>query len=464
MIEPPDGSGGGDALLREAVDQLFLRARAARPLNPFIHFDAATLLAEARRLAQLPVGRRESLALFGAPFVVKDNIDTANMPTSAGTPALRNQVPPRNAPTVQRLLDAGALLAGKTNMHELAFGITSNNAAFGAVRNPYDPTRIAGGSSGGTAAAIAAGVVEVGLGTDTGGSVRIPAALCGIVGFRPTTGRYEAGGVVPLSHTRDTVGVMAKNVHLVRQFDAVLAPKTMEADPKPLSAVRLGAPRTWFQEGLHKDVSACLARTLKLLAKAGATIIEADLPDIGRLNEAVSMPVVMYEVVRDLARYLREREGSSLEALVRQIASPDVAEAMQAAMGGAISEEAYNEVMATHRPALQAVYRDCFRKHRLAALLVATTPLPACAVGEDQSTPLNGQEVPVFQTYIRHTDPPSNCGLPAISLPAGLSAAGLPIGVELVAPAGSDESLLQLAAAVAEILGPLPPPPSLEAT
>ena len=462
LIKPPDGSGGSDAGLREAVDQLFLRARAARPLNPFIHFDAAALLAEARRLAQLPVGRRESLALFGVPFVVKDNIDTANMPTSAGTPALRGQVPRRNAPTVQRLLDAGALLAGKTNMHELAFGITSNNAAFGAVRNPYDPNRIAGGSSGGTAAAIAAGVVEVGLGTDTGGSVRIPAALCGIVGFRPTMGRYEAAGMVPLSHTRDTVGVMAKNVHLVRQFDAVLALNTMETDPKPLSTVRLGAPRTWFQEGLHKDVGACLARALKLLAEAGATIVAADLPDIGRLNEATSMPVVMYEVVRDLARYLSEREATSLQALVRQVASPDVAEAMRAAMGGVVSEEVYNEAIAVYRPALQAAYRDYFRKHRLAALLVATTPLPACAVGEDQSTLLNGREVPVFQTYIRHTDPPSNSGLPAISLPAGLSAAGLPIGVELVAPAGSDEGLLQLAATVADILGPLPQPPSLD--
>ena len=142
---------------------------------------------------------------------------------------------------MQRLLDAGALLAGKTNMHELAFGITSNNAAFGAVRNPYDPKRIAGGSSGGTAAAIAAGVVEAGLGTDTGGSVRIPAALCGIVGFRPTMGRYEAAGVAPLSHTRDTVGVMAKNVELVRQFDAVLAPKTTETGPKPPVRRALGS-------------------------------------------------------------------------------------------------------------------------------------------------------------------------------------------------------------------------------
>lgn len=459
MISPPDGGGAADAQLHEAVEQLFLRARAARPLNPFIHFDAAACLAEARRLAQMPADEQAALPLFGVPIAVKDNIDTADAPTSAGTPALRGKTPRRDAPVLQRLRAAGALVAGKTNMHELAFGITSNNAAFGSVRNPYDPRRIAGGSSGGTAAAIAAGVVDVGLGTDTGGSARIPAALCGIVGFRPTVGRYPMAGVAPLSHTRDTLGLMARNVGLIRRLDAVLTARTMEGDPNPLSDVRLGAPRTWFQEGLHQDVAACLAHALALLEKAGATIVDADLPNIGPLNEAVSMPVVMYEVVGDLSRYLRERGAVSLKALTRRIASPDVAEAMRAAVDGAIAEQVYQDAIAKHRPALQRAYRDCFQAHRLTALLAPTTPLPACAVGDDQTTLLNGRPVPVFQTFIRNTDPPSNAGLPAISLPAGLSAKGLPIGVELVAPAGGDESLLQLAAAVAEVLGPAPPPP-----
>lgn len=458
MISSPDGGGATDAQLREAVDQLFARAQAARPLNPFIHFDAATCLAQARRLAQMPPDQRATLPLFGAPIVVKDNIDTADAPTSAGTPALRGKIPRRDAPALQRLRAAGAIVAGKTNMHELAFGITSNNAAFGPVRNPYDPKRIAGGSSGGTAAAIAAGVVDMGLGTDTGGSARIPAALCGIVGFRPTVGRYPMAGVAPLSHTRDTLGLMARNVGLIRRIDAVLTARVAAQDSGPLSDARLGAPPTWFQEGLHEDVAACLARTLMLLEQAGATIVDADLPDIGPLNEAVSMPVVMYEVVGDLSRYLGERGEVSLEALVRRIASPDVAEAMRAAVDGAISEQAYQEAVTKHRPALQRAYRNYFETHRLAALLAPTTPLPACAVGEDQSILLNGRQAPVFQTFIRNTDPPSNAGLPAISLPAGLSAQGLPIGVELVAPAGGDESLLRLAAAVAEVLGPAPPP------
>ncbi len=458
MISSPDGGSATDARLREAVDQLFLRARAAHSLNPFIHFEADTCLAEARRLAQTPTHERASLPLFGVPIAVKDNIDTAEAPTSAGTPALRGKTPRRNAPALQRLRDAGALVAGKTNMHELAFGITSNNTAFGPVRNPYDPRRIAGGSSGGTAAAIAAGVVEVGLGTDTGGSARIPAALCGIVGFRPTVGRYPMAGVAPLSHTRDTLGLMARNVGLIRQLDAVLAAKTVGRDATPLSEVRLGAPRAWFQEGLHKDVAACLTRALALLEKAGVTIVSADLPDIGRLNEAVSMPVVMYEVVGDLSRYLHERGEVSLETLVQRVASPDVAEAMRAAVDGAISDQVYQDAMTRHRPALQRSYQDYFQTHRLAALLAPTTPLPACALGDDQTTLLNGRQAPVFQTFIRNTDPPSNAGLPAISLPAGLSAAGLPMGLELVAPAGGDESLLQLAAAVAEVLGPIPPP------
>lgn len=461
LIQSSGGFGRNEAWLREAVNRFHLRARAARHLNPFIHFDAATLLANAHRLARMPVQKRSSLPLFGVPFVVKDNIDTADMPTSAGTPALHGKVPSRNAPAVQRLLDAGALLAGKTNMHELAFGITSNNRTFGPVRNPYDPARIAGGSSGGTAAAIAAGVVEIGLGTDTGGSVRIPAALCGIVGFRPTLGRYETAGLVPLSHTRDTLGIMAKSVDFVRQFDAVLAIKTEQVGPKSLSTVRLGVPQSQFQDDLHKDVSACLTRTLSLLAEAGATVVEVDLPDIGRLNEAVSRPVVLYEVVRDLAGYLSEHDGVGLEALVRQIASPDVAEVMRAAVAGAISDEVYADVIATHRPALQAAYRQGFRNHRLDALVTVTTALPACSVGEDQTTLLNRREVPVFETYIRYTDPPSCAGLPAVSLPAGLSQAGLPIGLELVAPAGDDEDLLRLAATTEKALGSIPPPTSL---
>ena len=176
-------------------------------------------------------GARRPLPLAGLPIVVKDNINTADMPTSAGTPALQNARPRRNAPSLQKLLDAGAIVIGKANMHELAFGITSTNLSSfaGPVKNPYDKKRIPGGSSGGTSAAIAAGIVSCGLGSDTGGSTRVPAALTGTVGLRPSVGnggaerRYDdANMVVPISHTRDTVGPMGRTVADVALLDSVI--------------------------------------------------------------------------------------------------------------------------------------------------------------------------------------------------------------------------------------------------
>ena len=197
------------------VATLLARAAALQTLNALTALNMEGALAAARHIDSLSAQARAALPLAGLPVVIKDNINTTGLLTSAGTPALDGFVPDNNAPSVQRLLDAGAIVLGKANMHELAFGITSTNLAphAGAVRNPYDPGLIPGGSSGGTAAAIAARITPAGLGTDTGGSTRIPAALTGIAGFRPSVGdggaerRYhDPNAVVPISHTRDTVG------------------------------------------------------------------------------------------------------------------------------------------------------------------------------------------------------------------------------------------------------------------
>ena len=182
-------------------------------------------------------------ALHGLPILIKANIATANVPTSAGTPALRDYRPASDAPVVARLFSAGAILLGKTNMHELAYGITSNNGAFGAVHNPYNPALIPGGSSGGNGAAIAARMCPAGLGTDTGGSVRIPAALCGIVGLRPTVGRYSGAGIVPLSRTMDTAGPMARSVEDLVLLDSVITGQNAPVQPAALRGLRLGAAR-----------------------------------------------------------------------------------------------------------------------------------------------------------------------------------------------------------------------------
>src|SRR5438477_9739453 len=208
----------------EQLTRALLAKIALNPdLNAFITVNAIEAINAARAADET---RRRDPAHFGAlhgvPLVVKDNIHVAGLRNSAGTPGLRNFVPSANAPTVQALLDAGAIVLGKTNMHELAFGITSNNAAFGPVRNPYDKTRIPGGSSGGNGSAIAARLAPGGIGTDTGGSVRIPAALHGIVALRPTINRYSQVGVTPISHSRDTVGPMARTVSDLILLDSVI--------------------------------------------------------------------------------------------------------------------------------------------------------------------------------------------------------------------------------------------------
>ncbi|MDD9841088.1 MAG: indoleacetamide hydrolase [Alphaproteobacteria bacterium] len=445
------------------IDALIARYQTMLNLNAFTHFDAAYLQAEAAKLAALSDAEKAALPLYGIPFVVKDNIDTKSMPSSAGTPALKGKTPAQNAPAIDRLLEKGALLAGKTNMHELAFGITSNNAAFGPVRNPYQLDKIAGGSTGGTAAAIAAGLTEIGLGTDTGGSIRIPAALCGIIGFRPTMGRYDNRGVLPLSHTRDTIGLMAKQIELLARFDEVLAgaQEADEAEVKSPDKLRLGVPQAYFHDILDEQVAACFEQVKARLADAQITLVAAELDNVAQLNEAVSFPIVLYEVMQDLPAYLAARGQADLDGLIAQIASPDVKAILQSLMGeGSMPQAAYQAAIEQHRPALQETYRAYFDTHELDAMLVMTTPLPACAIGEDETVSLCGEQVPTFNSFIRNTDPTSNAGYPALTLPAGLSAQGLPIGVELVAPAHKDRQLLQIGAGLINILGTIPPPPT----
>ena len=191
--------------------------------------------------------------LLGIPFAVKDNIDVLGLPTTGGTELLRSSFPSETATVVSRITGAGAVVVGKTNLHELAFGITSNNGSFGPVRNPHDPERSAGGSSGGSAVAVALGIVPFALGTDTGGSMQIPAAHCGIVGMRPSTGRYPADGVLRLSPTRDTIGVMASTVSDVAFIDGIITGEG-ELPATDLGTVRLGIPASGFFPGVDARI------------------------------------------------------------------------------------------------------------------------------------------------------------------------------------------------------------------
>jgi mandelamide amidase len=449
-----------------AVRAALERAEQAKDLNAFIVLNRDGALAAAGR-----VDKGETTgALAGLPIVVKDNINTADMSTSGGTPALQNARPTRNAPSLQKLLDAGAIIIGKTNMHELAFGITSTNLSSfaGSVKNPYDKTRIPGGSSGGTSAAIAARIVTCGLGSDTGGSTRVPAALTGTVGLRPSVGnggaqrRYHDDNlVVPISHTRDTVGPMGRTVADVALLDSVITGAPM-AKAEPLRGKRLGIPAS-FWSGLDRGVEAVAKAAREKLADAGVVLVDADMAGLFEQNGKVSFVVALHEPIADIPAYLKASgiEGITLADIAGQIASPDVAGAFGVITADAFGA-AYQDAITVQRPALQKMYEAYFRDHDLDAILFPTTIAAAPVIdiekGSGEMSIDGGKPVPTFDTMIRNTDPGSNAGIPGLSLFAGLTPGGLPVGLEIDGPVGSDTKLLGLGLSIEGILGSAPPP------
>ena len=363
------------------------RAERLRDLNAFIAIDRAGAIAQARRVDAMRASGAALPALAGLPIVVKDNINTRDLPTTGGTPALRNVRPASNAPALQALVDAGAIVIGKTNLHELAFGITSTNLSpfAGPVKNPYDRTRIPGGSSGGTAVAIATRVVPSGLGTDTGGSTRVPAALCGIVGLRPSVGnggadrRYDGAGVVPISHTRDTVGPMGRTVADVVLLDTFIT-RALPIVPAPLATMRIGIPAS-FWTGLEADVAAVADAARSRLAAAGVRFFAVDIPGLAALNEKVSVPVALHEPIADIPAYLAATgvTGIGVAQIAAQIASPDVKGAFGAIQADALGA-GYADAIGVSRPRMQALYAEYFRTNQLDAMMFPTTVATAAPI------------------------------------------------------------------------------------
>ncbi len=443
----------GETTSAKIVAELLRREREATSLNAFITVDAERAFLRAKELDQMREDGRILGPLHGLPLVVKDNIHVAGLPNTAGTPGLREFTPQADNAVIAALLDAGAIIIGKTNMHELAFGITSDNAAFGAVANPFDPATFAGGSSGGTASAIAAGIAPAGLGSDTGGSVRIPAALTGTVGFRPSTGRYPSTAVTPISHTRDVVGVMARNVADVMLLDEVIDPPASSESAVSAEAIRLGVPRAYYYSNMDRQTARVVEAALSKLEMAGITLVESDPDDIGPLVAQSGFPIALYEAEHDLAEYLKIfNTGLTLPDLAAATASPDVRGIFAGLTGdGQISEEVYLVALET-RELLRQAFRDYFDSNDFDAMIFPTTILPARPIENSmQTVALNGEQVPTFPTYIHNTDPGSIAALPGISLPIGVTGDGLPVGIEIDGPENSDRRLLAIAAMLEQI-------------
>lgn len=449
----------------ETARALLDRAESLSALNIFSGFDPERVLADARR-ADRQQAKGESLGLLhGVPVSLKDNINVMGYPTTAGTPSMRDHRPDRDAPVFAVLRSQGAIAFGKTGMHELAYGATSNNAAFGAPRNPFDPARTAGGSSGGSGAAVAARLGPVSIGTDTGGSVRIPAALCGVWGFRPTTGRWPTDGVVPISSTRDTPGPLTRSARDLALIDRIVT-GTAPLAPQPLEGLRIGVIAEYFWEGADDDVLAVCRAALARLQEAGAIIVEVDAGRIAERHAASSSAIALYEGRASLAAFLDEHKMPlSFEAVTEAVASPDVRATLHGQLdpSTAVSAHVYAEAMAVHRPALRSLCAALFRDNNLDVIANPTCRLSAPRLGDDDTVMVGGMAVPTFEALIHNTDILSNVGLPGLTMPVGLTPSGLPVGLALDAPFGEDSALLSLAASLDSLYPALSPDSSFGA-
>ncbi len=433
-------------------------------LNAFINVDKAAALEQAQSWDQHMADGKACPALIGVLLAVKDNIHVAGFPNTAGTPALTDFRPKTTAPVIQALIDQGAIVVGKAHMHELAFGVTGYNTAMHihdviGTRNAVNPLHIAGGSSSGSAVAVAAGMVPIAMGTDTGASVRLPSALNGCVGFRPTVGRYAQADITPISHTRDTAGPMAHCMADIILVDQLIAPSAQPV-ALPTRPIRLGV-NAYFWENLDEDVHEQAHVALHCLKTAGIEIVPVNMPDLAQLNQRISFPLVIYEGKYDLIEYLKHQQiNLGLEALVEQISSPDVKHIFQQNIlpemlvdetGQSLPvQPLYQKAIQEARPQLLALYQTTFQEHQLDALIFPTSPIVAPLLDEQVSS------IGQFQRLIRNTDPGSNIGLPGLSLPIGLGKKSqLPVGLEIDGLPHKDHQLLAIGQVLEQILSNL---------
>ena len=444
-----------------AVVELGGRLRRAEPLNAVLHWSQESLDAEAARVDGMPAPG----PLAAMPIAVKDNIVTAEQPTTCASRILEHYRSPYTASAVRMLRDAGAIVAAKTNLDEFAMGSSTEHSAYGRVKHPLDPDRVPGGSSGGSAALVAAGVVPAALGSETGGSVRQPASFCGVVGVKPSYGRVSRFGLVAFGSSLDCISVFGRSVtDAASVLSAMSGPDPLDATtlgrpalavPEPLAnlrGLRIGLPTQYFPADLHPGVAAGLERAKQAVRELGGELCEVTLP-----HSEYAVPtyyiVAPAEAAANLARYDGVRYGQR-----RVGPEGDVRAVYRATRGQGFGAEVRRRIL-VGTYVLSAGYYDAYYRKaqetraRIAEdfrqafdsgvdlLLTPTTPTPAFRAGEKTEDPVAMYLADVFVCAV------SLAGLPALSLPVGRSE-GLPIGAQLVAPFFEDERLLAAGAAL----------------
>ena len=397
-------------------------------LNAFI-----TVTAESARACALERDRELAQGtdrgpLHGIPIAHKDLFCTRGVRTTSGSKLFEDYVPDFNAAVVAKLEAAGAVMLGKTGLHELAYGITSNNPWFGTIRNPRDPERIPGGSSGGSAAAVATGMVFMATGTDTGGSIRIPASFCGVTGLKPTYERVSRQGVKPLGMTLDHVGPIARTVD-----DAAISFRVMVGldAPQKVGPIRIGLPENYYFDGVDPEIRTAVRAAAKSAERLGMRVIPVRVPEIEALNIA-ALVTLLSEAAAVFSPYLgdRSRFGPDVLALLdqgRMVTGPDYVNAQR----------------------LRRQFAGEFRRlfEGIDALFTPATPLVAPLIGQTE-VELDGQPFDVRMASTRFVRAINLLGYPALAMPCGNTAGGLPIGLQIIGRPLEEEMLLSIGEAL----------------
>ncbi len=420
------------ASVARSVSEALDRIREGNPtLNAFITVFDADAMQQARALdEELKAGRSRG-PLHGRTISVKDLIDVAGFPTTAASRVRAGHIARSDALMVTRLREAGAVIIGKTNLHEFALGTTSDESAFGPVHNPHDPSRSPGGSSGGSAAAVAAGMGWASIGTDTGGSIRIPASACGVVGLKPTFGEIPLAGVVALSASLDHAGPLAQTVGdswAIYNALTGVHPSQPSA-PQSVDTLRVGRMVGFFLEKLDDEVAARFAEALSRLKEAGASIVDVDLgrvPDIAEAYVNVALPEAFAYHAQALEK-APEKFSHSVRSRLQ--------------MGATISREAYVQAQADRanlRAAVDKALAHCD------VLVLPTLPIPPQEIGA-ATVMVGSREEPLRPMTLRFTQLFNLTGHPAISLPCGDTVGGLPCGFQMIGRRSQTARLLQIA-------------------